>query len=410
VRHGRFLANPKVTVAALLDSWGDQTAIAAASRHVLAIQDTSEIHFPTPGGRTRGLGEIGKGNAHGLLLHGMLALDATTGSCLGPVAGRVWTRAGRVTVEAKRRALADKESERWITTALRAKEVLAAASMVTVIADRESDFYAEWATVPDPKVHLLTRVMQDRPLADGTSLYAAAAGFADAGTHRIKLPRRSPNEPEREADLTVYFGRIVLKRPQGSDRALPATVSLTLVEVLERNPALGVAPLHWRLLTTHEVASAQAAWQIVDWYKMRWVIEQLFRILKTQGLKLEDSQIETAGRLLKLAAIAFKAAAIILQLVQARDGRRDEPAALAFTTDEIGALDAANTHVEGKTEKQKNPHPRHSLAWAAWIIARLGGWDGYQSSRSPGPITFKHGLDYFRALATGWSLRNVCIP
>jgi hypothetical protein len=38
VRYGRFLANEKVTPAALLAGWGEQTAIAAAGRHVLAIQ------------------------------------------------------------------------------------------------------------------------------------------------------------------------------------------------------------------------------------------------------------------------------------------------------------------------------------------------------------------------------------
>jgi hypothetical protein len=85
------------------------------------------------------LGEIGHGNIHGLLVHAMLALDAATGSCLGLVGGRVWTRSGPVKVTHNRRALADKESERWIATALRAKDVLAAARMVTVIADRESD-------------------------------------------------------------------------------------------------------------------------------------------------------------------------------------------------------------------------------------------------------------------------------
>ena len=56
------------------------------------------------------------------------------------------------------------------------------------------------------------------------------------------------------------------------------------------------------------------------------------------------------------------------------------------------------------------PHPVRSLAWAAWIIARLGGWKGYPSERPPGPITFKHGLDYFRACAAGWVLRDVCMP
>ena len=61
VSYGRFLANEKVTVEALLTGWGEQTAVVAAGRHVLAIQDTSEIHFRTTAERRRGLGEIGKG-------------------------------------------------------------------------------------------------------------------------------------------------------------------------------------------------------------------------------------------------------------------------------------------------------------------------------------------------------------
>ena len=60
--------------------------------------------------------------------------------------------------------------------------------------------------------------------------------------------------------------------------------------------------------------------------------------------------------------------------MQARDGRSAEPASLAFTQEERAALEAVNAQVEGKTEKQKNPHTRRGLAWAAWIIARLGGW------------------------------------
>lgn len=47
-----------------------------------------------------------------------------------------------------KRPLADKESQRWLSTAERAKEMLASAAMVTVIADRESDIYAEWARLP----------------------------------------------------------------------------------------------------------------------------------------------------------------------------------------------------------------------------------------------------------------------
>ena len=50
---------------------------------------------------------------------------------------------------------------------------------------------------------------------------------------------------------------------------------------------------------------------------------------------------------------------------------------------------------------------RKRLAGAAWIIAKLGGWDGYPKSRPPGPITFRHGLQYFKSLAHGWRLGNV---
>jgi len=411
VQFGRFLANPKVTVERLIESWGEQTALAASGRHVLAIQDTSELNFRTTPERRRGLGEIGKGSGRGALLHAMLAVDADSGGCLGLVTGQIWTRQGRVSVPHERRPLAEKESRRWLATAAAAKAVLAAADTVTVIADRESDIYAEWATLPTAGFHLITRAMHDRALAEGGSLYAAGAALPTADTRRIELPARGPQRPARGARLALRFGPVVVRRPQhGVARDLPESVALTLVEVVERRTPPGAEPIHWRLLTTHAVGDAAAAWRIVDWYKARWIVEQLFRTLKTQGLKIEDSQLDSADGLLKLIAIATKAAAITLQLVQARDGRSNQPAALAFGPTEIEALDTLNARVEGATRLQTNPHPRRTLAWAAWIVARLGGWDGYPSSKPPGPITFKHGLDYFHAVLTGWTLKNVCMP
>ncbi len=97
VRFGRFLANPKVTVECLIESWSPGTAEAARGRHVLAIQDSREFNFKTTATRRRGLGEIGKGGGRGALAHVMLGLDAQDGSCLGLVSGRIWTRQGRVT-------------------------------------------------------------------------------------------------------------------------------------------------------------------------------------------------------------------------------------------------------------------------------------------------------------------------
>ena len=398
VQYDRLLGNEKVTLDALLAGWGEQTAVAVAGRHVLAIQDTSEIHFKTTAKHGRGLGEIGKGVGRGLLLHAILGL----------VAGKIWTRQGRVKVRHGKRPLEAKESERWVSTANAGKRVLAAAAMVTVIDDREGDIYAKWASVAGPNFHLLTRSMQDRVLANNASMYATAARLPIADTATVDLMARA-GRPVRTAKLALRFGLVSVKRPQGTSRDLPETVDLTLIEVVELEPPAGVEPLHWHLLTTHDVGDAAAAWRIVNWYKKRWTIEQLFRILKTQGLQLEDSRIETADRLLKLTAIAAKAAVMTLQLVQARDGQSAEPASTAFNKDQIRALATLGSKYEGRTKLQSNPHPPQSLAWAAWIIARLGGWDGYPRTK-PGPITMKHGLQYFLGIAQAWqSLKDVCI-
>ena len=282
----------------------ERTGCRCGGRHGLAIQDTSAVHFRTAEERRRGLGEIGHGTIHGLLVHALLALDAATGSGLGLVGGRVWTRSGPVTVTHNRRAVADTASERWIATALRAKDVLAAATMVTAIADRASELDAQWAMVPAPNFHLLTRVMPDPRLANGVGRYATGARVPAADTRTIARPRRAPDEPGRTARLTLRFGTVAVKRSRSSARDLPPCVRLTRVAIVERDPPAGVEPLHWRRLTTHAVPSVAAAWQIVAWDKLRWVIEQLFRILKTQGLHLEDSQIASAERRLKLATIA----------------------------------------------------------------------------------------------------------
>jgi hypothetical protein len=407
VRYGRFLDNGKVTVASLIEGWSRQTSVAAAGRHVLAIHDTSEINFRTSPEHRRGLGEIAKGNSHGVLLHAMLAVDGQSGDSLGLVAGEIWTRQGRQVIAHDKRAASERESRRWLSTALAAKQVLSAASMVTVIGDRESDIYSAWAQVPEGKFHLLSRSMQDRALVEGGSLDATVAAFPVAARRTLELVERI-GRPSRDAELEMRFGEVTIKRPHRCDPSLPEGVRLRVVEVSEPNPPAGQEPMRWCLLTTHQVGSPAEAWQIVDWYKLRWTIEQLFRTLKKQGLRLEDSQVETAERLLKLTAIATHAAALIMQLVQARDGQRIQPASIAFTADEIAALHAIEAdQYAPRTEKQRNPHPKQSLAWAAWTIARLGGWDGYSSSKPPGPITFKHGLDYFHGIAKGWTLRNV---
>lgn len=413
-RAGRFFANPKVTAAKIVEGWSTQTGAACGGRHVLAIQDTTEVKFPTTAQRRRGLGPVKHGNTYGVLVHAMIAVDATTTACLGLVGGEVWTRPGVVTEPHRDRPFMDRESHRWLATAERAKDVLQPAAMITVVDDREGDIYPKWAGLPQAGVHLLTRAMVDRRLVGGGTLFAAAGEIAVAARRQIHLPARQPDRAKRTAVVELRYGAVEICRPRDEqDRTLAATVRLWLVDVREIDPPEAVEPLHWRLVTTHEITDTAKAWQVVGWYQARWIIEQLFRVMKSQGLQLEDSQLASGERLVKLAAAATKAACIDMQLVQERDGKDQLPASNVFTEPEIETLEALRPTLEGNTERQQNLHPVASLARAAWTIARLGGWNCYY--KPPGPITMRRGMEQFYSIHRGRQLemmlkREVRIP
>lgn len=238
------------------------------------------------------------------------------------------------------------------------------------------------------------------------------------GSYRLKMPQVAGKRHAHEALLQVRFAPVTLKRPRHcSDARAPDRLTLNIIEVIEDASTVvtGDAPIHWHLLTTHRVTTLEQARQCIDWYCQRWHIEQMFRTLKRQGLNLESSLIETGDRLEKLVVLACSAAVRTLQLTLVRDGQTSRLASDVFTAKEIELLHRTGPTLEGKTQKQKNPHPPNTLAWAAWIIARLGGWKGYASERKPGPITMLHGLQAFSDIQRGWNLalhwaaEDVCI-
>jgi Transposase DDE domain len=156
-------------------------------------------------------------------------------------------------------------------------------------------------------------------------------------------------------------------------------------------------------LTTLPVATRAHALEVVRLYRLRWRIEEVFRILKSNGLKIEDSQLETADRLFNLAAFGLVAAARIIQLVDARDGST-RPATDVIEADDIKAAAAISATLEGGTEHQKNPHKKGTLAWLSRIAARLGGWNCYY--KPPGPKTMARGLDRLIDRIEGFRLAN----
>lgn len=404
VGFGRFLGNRSVTPEEIFAAAGAASGDRASGRHVLAIQDTTHLSFPRRAGG--GLGPGGNGKVPGLFLHPLLALDASDGTALGLAAGRVWTRQQGKVGPRRKRAIADKESVRWIETGAAAKAALGAARQVTLIADRESDIYEEWVALPDARFALLTRASRDRKLAGGERLFTVAADWPVADRMALDLPARQ-GRAARCARLALKYGTVEICRPRHCSTAgLPKSVTLQLVEVEEIEPPPGVAAIHWRLLTTHPVTSLAQAHQIVAWYRQRWRIEEYFRVLKRSGIDLEAAMIEGAHALLNMVAMAAVAGVAVMQLVEGRDAGPERRASEVITPDELDFAVALNPTLEGKTEKQKNPHQEASLAWIAWIVARLGGWSGYQRYGPAGPKTMAYGWDQFKTMSQGSNLRK----
>lgn len=416
----RFLKSPKVTTPEITRVNADRTARAAVDRHVLAIQDTSELNYTAHVLSTDGLGNLSGNKGRGLFIHPTLVVDAQSHACLGVVHQSVWVRQINAPKKRARRPIEEKESMHWIEGAEVAGRRLQLAESVTVVADRESDIYELWDRVPDSHTHVLTRAHYDRKLEGGGTLFGwlgiqpaqacfvldvrertASKAYESSGGARIGA------HATHKAKMELRYGSVTILRPQEC-KAEKAKIKVSILELRELPETVPSKekPIHWVLLTDHEIADTEKAFEVIGWYRQRWQVEQLFRTLKRQGLDIEASQLRNVKELLKLACIATDVAARTMQLVNARDGNTDQSATDAFEDEEIIVLGKLQGELEGKTDRQKNPHPIYSLAWASWIIARLGGWKGTAREAKPGPITMSRGLKRFDGIMLGWKVAN----
>lgn len=409
MRITRFLRNAAVSVQEISQHAAELTGQRVAGREVVAIQDTSELALGGRRARAAGYGVVGKGGAlGGLLLHPMLAVEVGSNALLGVAGLQVWNRASEPAGPRRGRATADKESWRWIEGMRQAGEALSQAAALTLVSDRESDIYEVFARRP-ANAQLLVRACQNRKIKlaaadeDGALLFDFIDAQAEQGRFTTAIAA-APGRKAREAEFAVRFAPVSLCRPRhGADPALPGTLDVTLLDLRETQaPADGGAPIHWRLLTTHAVADMAQARRVVELYRMRWLIEEYFRTLKTAGFDIEAADIAEPEAMINLVAAASVAAVTIKQLVQARDGTTSQRIGEAFEPEDQPILEAVSARLEGKTARQRNPHPKGSLAFAAWVIARLGGWTGYYGK--PGPKVMRIGLEQLQAIRFGATL------
>jgi hypothetical protein len=410
----RFLANERVTEQALVKELTTRCASNVTDKDVVVIEDTTSIGLSQYSNSIKalsGLGLVGNKTGLGFLSHCSLVIDADTEAMLGFSDVQVWHRtedkANNTTRAYKKQPIEEKESNKWMKGSLNSKEVLSSARSITIIQDREGDIYQQFCAVPDEKTNLLIRCRDNRKLVTGKKLYETLAGSPVLGEYSIPIYGDVRKEKiKRTAIVEVRAIPVSIQKPSSlKDEKLPASIDLYAVEVKEKEGSYnGKDALCWRILTTKKTETLEEAVSVIDKYKVRWYIEQLFRLLKKQGYQIESSQLESGWAIRKLFLLVLNTALRWMQLYLAYDVEESQPVTDVFNEGEIKCLKNIESKYLDKTQHTNNPFNQQKLSWASWIIARLGGWKGNIKQRKAGPITIKRGLEKFQIMYEGWKL------
>jgi hypothetical protein len=406
----RLFNNESFSESGIVKSITDRCKDLSLGRHLLCIQDTTEFNFSPKRGRIKpksGLGTTSREDILGFMLHSSLVVDANRSHALGYSSIKVWERPADTPKKLERDyqhlPIKEKESYKWIESAIQSKDLLKQANTITIVADRESDIYDLFGVVEKDKVHLLIRSNHDRQINGKLKLSTCLNGLPVMHNYNLAVAGDiRKNATKRIAEMGLKWTKVELLKPVSCrDEQLPKVREVYVVEAIEQDRKNGI---HWRILTTHEINTAEQALQVICWYKERWHIEQIHRLLKTDGFKIERSQLEQGWAIRKLTLLAMMASLRILQMMLAYLDDNEQSIDEVFDEQEQKCLQMISNKLEGTTEKLKNPAKVNTLKWATWLIARMGGWKGYTSQRKPGPIVLQRGLAKFYNVYEGWLL------
>ena len=448
----RFFDNERVTPAEVLHSHFERTRQRMAEHSaVLLVQDTTELDLTRPQQQVTGAGPLQCPSRRGAFVHPLEAFTPD-GTPLGAVWAHLWTRedesgpSSRKEKQRRRRTapLEEKESFRWLDglRAARATAQQVPQTTCVCIADSEADIYELFAEDRGATpVHWLIRAAhQDRRLAlpeesdvdpsgaspDADAASSAAAGFAPdaeqaAAAREIRTAvlatpvffskeisvrgrqqeiacktgaRQQPRD-SRTAHVEVRATTVTLRPPVRPKGPLPA-VTIHVVLVRESDPPAGDVPVEWLLLTTLPIDDAEQVRQIVQYYSVRFMIEVLFRVLKS-GCRVEERRFEHIDRLLSCAAVYLIVAWRTLMVCRLGQSCPDLNCEAVFEPAEWKSVWMTVQH-----ETPPATPPR--LGLMIRLVAQLGGYVNRPGRKDPpGPQTVWLGLQRTRDLAWAWN-------
>jgi hypothetical protein len=357
----------------------------AAGEHgvILCVQDTTQLDFTLRTGIT-GLGIIGDGTGRGLVQHAALAVLPDK-RLLG-ILDLNWHAMEPVPKGEKRKERRARWTERylWHEAAQRIGPWRQGRQLIHV-GDRHADVFRFMHEARTLGHDFIVRAMHDRYVDDATEhLWEKVLRQEPLGQMSVTLgvQRNKANAIKRigrEALLTIRVTAIEVPPPQDDPRTLSVQpLSLWAVHLVEEHPPAGVDPVEWMLVTSLQAMALEEAQRIIGYYTCRWVIEEWHRCLK-EGCKIEDSQLDEAADIERLAAVLAVVAARLLEmrdLAQATDERASSPESLRRLVPAMYitmAAGLAKVPVETLT-------PR--LFWRT--IAKRGGYLGRKNDPRPG--------------------------
>lgn len=411
----RFFQTPDVTYEQLIRPHVAQTREEASKQQqVLLIQDTTEVDYQQHP-MTTGLGPIGNGTHHGYLLQSVLAVVPGTRQVLGLAHQEPFLRQSAPKGETKRqREGRERESQVWERSVQAIGSPPAGAQWIHV-GDRYSDIFPFLWACRKQHCDFVVRAAQDRCVdllveqADAPvpprSHHRPRAGQPAAAQpqHLFEVVRRwsavgeqdlhleaSKQTKARVAHVVLSFGCLRLLPPDSQPSTDLRPLVVWVVRVWEPEPPEGVEALEWVLLTSVPTQRGEQAWERVDWYRARWIVEDYHQGLKT-GCSLEERQLQSYEALRRLLGLLAPTAVRLLQL---RAVARETPERLAseiLPTDlvQVVAL-LAKVKVAALTAQQ---------CWYA--IARCGGYLRRRNSGPPGWKTLWKGWVYVQTLLEG---------
>ncbi len=379
---------------------------------VLLIQDTTEVdyqHHPS----TTGLGPIGNGSHHGFLLQSVLAVVPESRQVLGlahqepflrqpaPKGETKWQRAQRAQRESQvwersvRAIGRPPAGTQWIHVGDRASDMFpflracleeGCDFVVRASADRCVDLMVEQADTPvAPRSH--HKASQAHPAA--RHLFEVAAGWQVQDERDLDL-NATKTSPARTAHVAISFGTVRLLPPQSQEKTDLRPLVVSVVRVWEPAPPEGIEPLMWLLLTSVHTQSVAHAWERVEWYRARWLVEDLHQGLKT-GCQLEQRHIQDYEGLRILLGVLAPLAVRLLQLRAVARQEPELPASQILPTDVVAVV-AYLDQREAQTMTSQQ-------CWYA--IARYGGYLGRKRDGPPGWKTLWRGWLHIQAVLEG---------